>query len=128
MADKLMYIELKTGYNHNGPAWISKVKFSQTGKTVYFNGHAFKKLGGQGNLGNYYDLETNEEYWISGVKKDENNRLYGSAKVAVDKKILSDFLELIGKTNLDTSKYTQTEIQDTDISKFRQIENSPIDN
>jgi hypothetical protein len=31
-----MYIELKTGYQDNGPAWIGRVKFSKTGQTIYF--------------------------------------------------------------------------------------------
>jgi hypothetical protein len=39
---ELKYIELKPGYSDNGPAWIGKVEFSKSGKTVYFNGHAFK--------------------------------------------------------------------------------------
>ncbi len=34
----LRYIELKTGYNDNGPAWIGRVKLSGSGKTIYFNG------------------------------------------------------------------------------------------
>jgi len=28
-----MYIELKTGYQDNGPAWIGRVEFSQSGRT-----------------------------------------------------------------------------------------------
>lgn len=37
----IKYIELKTGYHDNGPAWIGKVKISRSGNTVYFNDHAF---------------------------------------------------------------------------------------
>ena len=33
----IKYIELKTGYNDDGPAWIGNVKESKSGKTVYFN-------------------------------------------------------------------------------------------
>ena len=33
----IKYIELKTGYADNGPAWIGNVKESKTGKTIYFN-------------------------------------------------------------------------------------------
>jgi len=36
-----MYIELKThrgGHDDNGPAWISRVTFSHTGKTIYWRG------------------------------------------------------------------------------------------
>ncbi|MCL2563386.1 MAG: hypothetical protein FWE08_05050 [Oscillospiraceae bacterium] len=67
MNSDLKYIELKTGYADNGPAWIGKVKLSKSGNTVYFNDKAFRKC--QGISGNYYDVETLEEYWISGIKK-----------------------------------------------------------
>ena len=43
MAHDLMYIELKTGYSDDGPAWIGYVKASKSGKTLYFNDHAFRK-------------------------------------------------------------------------------------
>ena len=41
----LKYIELKTGYNDNGPAWIGRVKVSKSGCTLYFNGRALKREG-----------------------------------------------------------------------------------
>ena len=65
MESQIKYIELKTGFADNGPAWIGKVEFSKSGKTIYFNGPAFK---GNGH-GVSSDLETGEIYWISGVKK-----------------------------------------------------------
>ena len=34
MAHDLMYIELKTGYSDDGPAWIGYVKASKSGKTL----------------------------------------------------------------------------------------------
>lgn len=40
MKSKIMYIELKTGYSDNGPAWIGMVEFSKSGKTVYFDNKA----------------------------------------------------------------------------------------
>ena len=45
MRTEIKYIELKTGYADNGPAWIGKVEFSKSGKTMYFNNHAFKGNG-----------------------------------------------------------------------------------
>ena len=42
MIKDLMYIELKTGYSDDGPAWIGYVKTSKTKKTIYFNDHAFQ--------------------------------------------------------------------------------------
>ena len=48
MINNLMYIELKTGYSDDGPAWIGYVKTSKSKKTIYYNDHAFQK-----NIGNY---------------------------------------------------------------------------
>ena len=46
MIKDLMYIELKTGYSDDGPAWIGYVRTSKTKKTIYFNDHAFQKYNG----------------------------------------------------------------------------------
>ena len=35
---RVMYVELKTGFNDNGPATISWVEFSKTGRSVYYRG------------------------------------------------------------------------------------------
>ena len=69
---ELRYIELKTGWSDNGPAWIGFVKESRSGKMVYFNDHAFQRHSGE--YSNYIDVETQEEYWISGVKKNGEDR------------------------------------------------------
>ena len=78
----IRYIELKTGYNDNGPAWIGKVKESKSGKTIYFNDHAFQKY--HGAFSNYIDIETGDEYWISRVKKNGEDRYWaGSDKITI---------------------------------------------
>ena len=43
MIKDLMYIELKTGYSDDGPAWIGYVKTSKP-RNHYFNDHAFKNI------------------------------------------------------------------------------------
>ena len=58
MIKDLMYIELKSGYSDDGPAWIGYVKTSKTRKTVYFNDHAFQKAIGGGS--NYIDNENGD--------------------------------------------------------------------
>lgn len=78
----IRYIELKTGYNDNGPAWIGNVKESKSGKTIYFNDHAFQKY--HGVFSNYIDIETGDEYWISRVKKNGEDRYWaGSGKITI---------------------------------------------
>ena len=102
MALDLMYIELKTGYSDDGPAWIGYVKTSKSGKTIYFNNHAFQRWNSPS--GNYYDLETNEDYWISGVKKRESNRHWaGHGKIMVDRRAVPELLEIIGEETLPHS-------------------------
>lgn len=101
MIKHLMYIELKTGYNDDGPAWIGYVKTSKTGKTIYFNDHAFQKYNGEGN---YVDVESGEGYWISGVKKRESNRHWaGHGKIAIDRRAVEEFLALKGMEQLPSS-------------------------
>jgi hypothetical protein len=78
MKKQLMYIELKSGYSDNGPAWIGLVEFSQTGQTIYFDNKALKKLKIPGPYANHYNVETGEEYWVSGVKKNGQDRHWAS--------------------------------------------------
>ena len=65
-----MYVENKEGDIDGVVARIGWVSFSKTGRTIYYRGRSLKRIKGGGIAGNYYDEETNEEYWVSGVKKD----------------------------------------------------------
>src|SRR5690554_7373181 len=99
MRTEVKYLELKSGFSDNGPAWIGMVSFSKSGKTIYFDGKAFQSLNGTGISANYFDLESGNEYWISGVKKDMSDRhKFGGGKIFVEKRILSDYLKIIGKS------------------------------
>lgn len=121
----LRYIELKSGYQDNGPAWIGRVRLSKSKTTVYFNGKAFKKAQGGGISGNYFDVETGQEYWISGIKKNgEDRHRAGSGRILVEKDALEEYLVFRGIKELDATRYEVTEsIVQTDIAKFNEIEN-----
>ena len=107
----IKYIELKTGYNDNGPAWIGKVKISRSGNTIYFNDHAFEKCNGIS--GNFIDIETGDEYWISGIKKNGENRHWaGSDKIIIDSKIISEYLEIVGDKEINKTKFVIEDIED----------------
>ena len=82
MQTRIMYIESKAD-GLTGPARIGRVSFSKTGRTLYYRGRSFQSLKGAGFKSNYYEIETGEEYWISGPRKDGADRLYGEP-VAVD--------------------------------------------
>jgi len=126
MKTHLKYIELKSGYDaDNGPAWIGKVEFSKSGKTVYFNGHAFH---GNGH-GICMDIETREIYWISGVKKNKQDRYpwARNGKIMIDRKVIDEYLSIIGSQRLDLRKYIPVDIEATNKQKFEKIENKTIE-
>ena len=126
---RLRYIELKSGYSDNGPAWIGHVTPSKTGRTLYFNGRALMKLKGQRrgeSGGNYVDMETGESFWVSGVKKKGEDRHWaGSGRVLLEAAALSDYLKAIGAKTLDRSRCKVTDdIRQTDVKKISQLANS----
>lgn len=107
---EICYIERKNS-NDNGLAWITAVKRSKSGQTVYFNGKSLKKY--HGVSGNYIDIESGDEYWISGVKKDASDRHWaGSGKIMVDRAILQEYLHLIGQKSLCKSRYEIVDLND----------------
>ena len=76
MKTQIMYIENKS-VGLSGPARIGRVSFSKTGKTLYYGGKKFQSLKGQGFKSNYFDVDSGDEFWISGCRKDGADRLYG---------------------------------------------------
>jgi len=65
---RLMYVENKDGTLDGREGRIGWVTFSKTGKTVYYRNRTLHKSKGQGIRGNFFDENTGEEYWVSGVK------------------------------------------------------------
>src|SRR5215472_11337709 len=74
---RIMYIECKAG-NLSGPARIGRVTYSKTGATIYYHGKAFRSFKGSGFKANYYEVESGDEYWISGPRKDGRDALYAT--------------------------------------------------
>ena len=125
----LKYIELKSGYGDNGPAWIGYVTLSKTGRTLYFNGRGMGKLKGQRrdeSGGNHIDMETGESFWISGMKKNGEDRHWaGSGKVLVEAAAVPEYLQTIGAKTLDISKHEVTDsIRQTDIARLSKLANA----
>jgi len=124
----LRYVELKTGHSDNGPAWIGYVSSSKTGRTLYFNGRGLMKLKGQRrgeSGGNYIDMETGESFWVSGVKKNGEDRHWaGSGKVLIEAAAVTDYLKAIGAKTLNTSRCEVTNaIRQTDIKGLSRLAN-----
>jgi hypothetical protein len=125
----LRYIELKSGHSDNGPAWIAYVTQSKSARTLYFNGRGLMKLKGQRrgeSGGNYIDMETGESFWVSGVKKNKQDRHWaGSGKVLIEAAAVSDYLDTIKAKTLDTSRCEITNsIVQTDIERLSLLANS----
>ena len=123
MKTQILYVELKSGFSDNGPAWIGKGCFSKTGKTIYFNGQVFQK--GNGIRGNHFDIETWNEYWISGVKINGNDRhRTGSGIIQIDENIVQDYLTLIGQTTLQKNKFKIVQLDNVPAKQIaNEIEN-----
>lgn len=84
-----MWIEYK-GDGIVDPARIGWVKVSDKGKRLEYGNQTFRTLRGRGFKSNYYDIETQEEYWISGCHKDGRDALY-STKVEIDADALEEY-------------------------------------
>jgi len=123
MGNQIRYIELKTGHSDNGPAWIGKVKLSRSGNTLYFNDKAFRKC--RGISGNYYDIETHDEYWISGIKKNGADRHWaGNGKIVIQKAIVTDYLEITGETSINAGRFDIADIPEKyPIDRINELEN-----
>ena len=96
MPPRVMYIENKSG-GISGPARIGRVTFSQTGKTLHYGGKQFQSLNGHGFKANYFDVETRDEYWISGCKKSGGDHLYGGI-TGIDEDVRVEYWTIIRKS------------------------------
>ena len=75
MKSRLMYIESKAN-GLVGPARIGRVTFSPSGATIYYRGKTFRRI--RGFKANFREVESSEEYWISGPKKNGEDALYAT--------------------------------------------------
>jgi hypothetical protein len=94
-AGRIMYIECKAG-GLTGSARIGRVTFSQTGRTLYYRGQKFQSLKGAGFKSNYYDVESGEDYWISGPKRNGRDALYGgNTPIEIDDDVREEYWRVI---------------------------------
>ncbi len=84
-----MYIEDKTD-GLVGPARIGRVTYSKSGSSVYYDGKRFESLKGKGFKANYREVETGDEYWISGCHKDGRDALYAT-DVEIDDDVREEY-------------------------------------
>jgi hypothetical protein len=78
---RLMYVENKDGEIDGAHARVGWLTFSKTGKTVYYRGRELAKANGV--RGNFLDVATRDEYWVSGVKRRGSNAHWAESGVSV---------------------------------------------
>ena len=99
------------------------MKESKSGKTIYFNDHAFQKHHSE--YSNYVNVETGEEYWISCVKRNGQDRHWaGSGKITIDRKVINEYLRIIQAEKPDDSRFIVDDIDDVfPIKRINAIKN-----
>lgn len=92
---RLMYVENKDGELDGAKARIGWVTFSKSGKSVYYRGRELQTSNGRGIRGNFFDVETREEYWVSGVKKRGSNAHWAEGvSITIDDDALAEYRAL----------------------------------
>jgi len=90
MPERLMFVQLKSGYDTDqGPAWIGKVKFSKSWQTAYFHGLTLRRE--QRVRGNFTDVDTGDEWWLSGPKRDRTDARYSNQQPVVEEDARADY-------------------------------------
>jgi hypothetical protein len=59
------------------------VSFSKTGRTLEYRGQKFQK-DKSGYKWNHFDVENGDHYWISGPRKDGQDRLYAQSTQPIE--------------------------------------------
>lgn len=91
-----MFVQLKTGHDiDTGPAWISRVRFSRTWRTAYWHGRTLRRWQGVHDS-NFVDVETDEEYWLSGPRRDRADTRYSAVRPEVDDEVRLAYERFLG--------------------------------
>jgi hypothetical protein len=79
-----MFVQIKTGHDIDlGPCWISRVRFTASWQTAHWHGRRLRRAMGMFDA-NFYDVETDEEFWLSGPHRDRRDTRYSNATPQVD--------------------------------------------
>lgn len=95
MRTRIMYIERKAGAL-TGEARIGRVTFSRSGHTLRYRGLELARCSGYKS--NHLEVQSGEEYWVSGPHRDGADRLYGERlPVHVDEDVRVEYWTEIRK-------------------------------
>jgi hypothetical protein len=91
MPERIMFVQLKSGHNTDrGPCWISRVNFSKTWQTAYWHGRTLRRWTGLADA-NFFDVDTDEKFWISGPHRDRRDTRYSNLVPEVDEDARDDY-------------------------------------
>lgn len=74
VGSRVGYIESKAG-TLNGPARIGRAAFPKTGRRLYYKDHEYRD--GHGIELDFFEVETGDEYWISGPRRMARTAVQG---------------------------------------------------
>lgn len=89
MHAEIMYVECKDD-GLTGDGRVGLVTFSQTGRTLYYQGRQLQSLKGAGFKTNYVDVETRYGYWVSRCRQDGQDTLYPGT-VQIDEEVREEY-------------------------------------
>ena len=69
---------------------IGRVRYSKTGRTIFYGDVELFSVGGRGGLKTNYLSDTREEYWVSGPRKDGQDTLY-PGRVEIDDDVREEY-------------------------------------
>lgn len=123
----LRYIELKSGYDEDGRAWIARVVASRSGRAIYFDGRMLRAIGGRGVAGNHVDSESGEAFWVSGVKKDGRDRRGArGGLVWIELSAVDEYLRITGASRLPRHLRVIRDLARPDPDRFVEAENGKL--
>jgi hypothetical protein len=89
---RIMYIELKRQDGLDGPGRIGWVEMSRSRRAFRYRGKLLQKVVGFKH--NCIDVETGEMFWVSGPKKNGEDKLYGG-EVEIDEDAREEYWKTI---------------------------------
>jgi hypothetical protein len=74
------------------------------------------------------DYESGQLYWISGIKRNGQDRHWaGKGKIQIEKNIVNEYLLISGLEKLDLNKYELITSKPTNKQRFTSLLNETID-
>lgn len=77
---------------------MGRVTFSRSGRSLYYQGKEFLRANARLKA-NYMEVETRDPYWISGPRRDGEDRLYvpSGLPVEIDEDVREEYWREIRK-------------------------------